>query len=117
MPARPVSANPTNAAQPTEPAGPLVDPGGFPADRPVDLLDGILFDLLAGGGQYVGQGVDPQAANCAVATIISRYGSDALLADLPAQAPAAVEATKQAAVDCGLEPAVIDGALLEFSGG
>lgn len=98
-------------------AGPLIDPSGFPAERPTELLDGILFDLLVGGGQYVGQGVDPQAANCAVATIIDRYGSDELLADLPAQVPAAVEATKQAAVDCGLDPAVIDGALVEFSGG
>ena len=68
-------------------------------------------------GTYTGQGVDPQAANCAVGTVIERYGSDALLAELPTQEPAAVEATKQAAIDCGLDPAVIDGALAEFSGG
>ena len=101
----------------TEPAGPLIDPSGFPADRPVEPLNGILFDLLAGGGQYEGQGVDPQAANCAIATVIERYGSEALLAELPAQNPAAIDATKLAATDCGLDPAVIDGALAEFAGG
>jgi hydrophobe/amphiphile efflux-3 (HAE3) family protein len=101
----------------TEPSGSLLDPADFPAERPTELLDGILFDLLVGGGQYVGQGVDPQAANCAVTTVIERYGSDELLADLPQQVPAAVDATKQAAIDCGLDPAVVDGALAEFTGG
>lgn len=107
----------TTTTTTTVPAGPLIDPAGFPAERPAGPLDGILFDLLVGGGTFTGQGVDPQAANCAVATVIERYGADLLLAELPTQAPAAIEATKQAAVDCGLDPVVIDGALTEFSGG
>ena len=99
-----------------EPAGPLLDASTFPEERPVDLLDGILFDLLVGSDQYTGQDVDPQAANCAIATVIERYGADELLAELPQQAPEAVDATTQAAVDCGLDPVVIDDALIEFLG-
>ncbi len=112
----PVVTDDGPATATTAPAGPLIDPTGFPAERPVDVLDGILFDLLVGGGTYEGQGVDPQAANCAVATVIERYGADELLAELPTQAPAAVDATKQAAIDCGLDPVVVDGALVEFGG-
>ena len=45
------------------------------------------------------------------------YGLAELLAGLPAQDPAALEIASQAAIDCGEDPAIIDGALTEFAGG
>ncbi len=102
-----------------DPSGPAIDPSTFPTDRPPDsdLLGSTLFDLLVGGSGRVGQGVDPAAANCTIQTASERFGVAELTNGLITADPAALDAARGAAADCGLDPAVVDGGLAEFSGG
>ena len=105
--------------EPTAPgAEPEIDLSGFSEDRPTDLVQGTVFDLLVGGGDndYVGQGIEPRAANCAIETTIADHGETTLTL-LAAGDPIAVANVKLSVVKCGLAPEVVDGAALEFSGG
>jgi len=114
----PTTVEGEEAPETTEPAGPAIDPAQFSGERPTDgILKPTLFDLLVGGGDYVGQGVDPQTANCTIETAVERFGEDELLLGLPGQDQPAIETVTQAAIDCGLDASVVDGALAEFLGG
>ncbi len=96
----------------TVPDGPLIDPGGFPAERPVDPIQGILWDLLTD------QGVEGNAANCAISTLFTRISQEELLTLVgPPLAPEAVELVTQASLDCGIDQASIDAAITQFNGG
>ncbi len=77
-----------------------------------------MFDLLVGGGDnnYVGQGVEPQAANCAIETTIADHG-DTTLTLLAAGDATAVANVKSSVVKCGLAVEIVDGAAAEFLGG
>jgi len=107
-------------APPTTEAPPAVDPGDYPPDRPTngELLDTTLYDLLVGGGDnnYVGQGVDGQAANCIIDQFIDGRDRNVLIGGLLGGDPTTLDEARQAAVDCGEDPAVVDGALEEFNG-
>jgi len=104
-----------DAAPPTEPE---IDLSGFSEERPTDLVQGTVFDLLVGGGDsnYVGQDVEPRAANCAIETTIEDHG-DTTLTLLAAGDPTAVANVKLSVAKCGIAPELVDGAALEFSGG
>lgn len=100
------------------PAEPEIDLSGFSDERPTDLVQGTVFDLLVGGGDnsYVGQEIEPMAANCAIETTVADHG-DTTLTLLAAGDPAAIVNVKSSVAKCGIEPEVVDGAALEFSGG
>lgn len=95
-----------------------IDVSGFSADRPIDLVPGTVFDLLVGGGDngYVGQGVDPMVANCAIDTTIVDHG-DTTLVLLATGDPAAIANVKTSVAKCGVAPDLVDGAAAEFAGG
>jgi hypothetical protein len=100
------------------PAEPEFDLSGFSEERPTDLVQGTVFDLLVGGGDnnYEGQGIEPAAANCAIETTIADFG-DTTLTLLAAGDPVAVANVKLSVATCGIAPELVDGAALEFSGG
>ena len=96
---------------PEEPAGPAIDPSGFPAERPVDPIQGVLFDLLTD------QGVEGNAANCAISTLFTRISAEELLALVgPPLADQAVELVTQSSLDCGIDQESIDAAITQFNG-
>ena len=97
----------------TVPDGPLIDPEGFPTDPPTEgIVAPILFGLLAD------QNVEPNVANCAIATLLVRVDEATLLGlGLADGAPEAVEPVVQAAIDCGIPQETIDAALDAFLGG
>lgn len=105
----------TVAPEPEEPAGPEIDPSGFSADPPTDPIQEIVFNLLVGGGGFVGQGLDPMVANCAIETTLGD-NDPTIFTLLAAQDPAAVEAVKTSSAKCGVDPAVVDAAVVEFGG-
>lgn len=99
---------PTTPPPPGEsvPAGPAIDPSGFPTDRPTGAIAGILFDRLTE------QGVAPNVARCAVDTLFSRYDEPTLLGlGIATLEPAALEPAYQAALDCGIPRPTIDAAI------
>ena len=109
---------PAAEAQAPDEAEPEIDLSGFSAERPTDPVQGTVFDLLVGGGDadYVGQEIEPMAANCAIETTIADHG-DTTLTLLAAGDPTAVANVKSSVEKCGLGPEVVDGAAAEFSGG
>jgi hydrophobe/amphiphile efflux-3 (HAE3) family protein len=100
------------------PAESEVDLSGFSEDRPTELVPGTVFDLLVGGGDndYVGQEIEPRAANCAIETTIEDHG-DTTLTLLAAGDPIAVANVKLSVAKCGIAPELVDGAAEEFAGG
>jgi hypothetical protein len=96
----------------TEPAGPLIDPSGFPTERPTSFVSGFLFDLL------VDQGVEPNVANCAISTLFTRITEEELLAIVgPPLGQEAADLVTQASLDCGIDQEQIDAAITQFNGG
>ena len=100
------------------PAEPEIDLSGFSEERPTELVPGTVFDLLVGGGDndYVGQEIEPQAANCAIETTIEDHG-DLTLTLLATGDPIAVANVKLSVAKCGIAPELVDGAAEEFAGG
>ena len=86
--------------------------------KPTELVPGTVFDLLVGGGDndYVGQEIEPQAANCAIETTIEDHG-DLTLTLLATGDPIAVANVKLSVAKCGIAPELVDGAAEEFAGG
>lgn len=106
----------TVAAEPEEPAGPEIDPSGFSTDPPSDPIQATVFNLLVGGGGFTGQGLEPMLANCAIETTLAD-NDETIFTLLAAQDAAAIAAVKESSARCGVEPTVVDDALIEFSGG
>ena len=109
-------APPASDAPAATAAGPEIDPSTFGTERPADAVQGIVFDLLVGGGGYAGQGVDPAAANCGIETTVAD-GGPTVLTLLAGGDPGAIEQVKASVARCGLAPEVVDGALAEYTGG
>ncbi len=97
----------------TEPAGPLIDPSGFPTEPPTEgIVAPILFGLLTD------QGVEPNVANCAITTLLERFDEPTLLGlGLAEATPESVAPVSQAAIDCGIAQETVDAAILAFTGG
>jgi hydrophobe/amphiphile efflux-3 (HAE3) family protein len=115
-PLPPVEEPPVEEAAP--PAEPEIDLSGFSEERPTDLVPGTVFDLLVGGGDnnYVGQDIEPRAANCAIETTIADHG-DTTLTLLAAADETAIANVKLSVVKCGILAEVVDGAAAEFAAG
>ena len=97
---------PSTEAAPTTAAGPAVDPSGFPSERNPDAIGGVLYDLL------VDQGVAGNVANCAIETAFEVADSDTLVAMgliIGEDEPLAI--VRQAAADCGISEAQVEGAI------
>ncbi|MGA9278019.1 MMPL family transporter, partial [Ilumatobacter sp.] len=101
-------------AEGAESAAPEIDPSGFSADRPTDVVQGTVFDLMVGGGEYEGQGLDPMVANCGIETTVADHGETTLTL-LAGGDPTATENVKVSVLKCGIQPEVVDAALAEFS--
>ena len=119
--AEPTESAPATSAAPdttstTVPAGPEIDPSGFTAERPADPILGTVFDLLVGGGDYTGQGIDPMVANCSIETTLADNDENVFTL-LAGGDPGAIAATKESSEKCGVDPAVVDAAVAEFQGG
>ncbi len=94
------------------PVGPLIDPTPFGTDRPEGLIESVLFDLFAG------QDVEPNVANCAIETLLTRTTTDELIAlGVATVEPEAVALINQAALDCGIDQSAIDAAIEVQRGG
>ncbi len=114
----PPVVEPTVEEEAAPPAEPEIDLSGFSDERPTDLVQGTVFDLLVGGGDnnYVGQEIEPMAANCAIETTVADHGETTLTL-LAAGDATAIANVKSSVAKCGIAPEVVDGAALEFSGG
>ncbi|MDX2379500.1 MAG: MMPL family transporter [Acidimicrobiia bacterium] len=101
----------TTIAGETVPDGPLIDPSGFPTERPESFVSGVLFDLLTDNG------VEPNVANCAITTLFTRITEEELLTMVgPPLEQAAVDLVTQASLDCGIDQETIDAAIADFNG-
>lgn len=91
----------------TEPAGPEVDPAGFPDAPPEGTAVGpVLWQLL------VDQGVPGNQANCAVQTAYSITDEQTLLAmGLADGNPEALEVLREGSRQCGIPDETVDAAI------
>src|SRR5690606_35248470 len=96
---------------PAGPAGPAVDPSGFPVERPGTAIAGVLVDLLTA------QGVAPNVANCAISTAYETASEEQLTQmGIAAGNPEALAIVTQGALDCGIPQATVDAAIASFFG-
>jgi hydrophobe/amphiphile efflux-3 (HAE3) family protein len=106
----PTTLPPTTVPGDTVPEGPVIDPSTFGTDRPTGLVGGILFDELTAVG------VAPNVANCAIESVpggVENIDTAAVLGGDDAAAQPVV----QAALDCGIDQATVDGVLTSLRGG
>ena len=104
---------PSTEAPPTTEGGPLIDPTGFPDTAPPGAFGPALFALLTD------QGVAGNAAHCTIVTAFERFpgGETALVPQLLASDPAALDEVKQAGADCGVDADQLDAAIAVGTGG
>lgn len=104
---------PGETAPPTvAPAGPKVDPSGFPTDPPAGAIAPLLFQRLTE------QGVEPNVANCAISTAFETADETTLIGMGIAEAnPEALAIVIQGGLDCGIPQDVIDAAIAAQFGG
>jgi hypothetical protein len=97
----------TEAPPSTEPAGPLIDPSGFPDEPPAGAIAPALHTLLTS------RGVAANVATCAVQTAYDRAGGETelLALGLTDGNPDALAIVVQASVDCGVPSDVIEDAI------
>ena len=90
----------------TAPTGALVDPSGFPTEPPVGPISSILFNVL------IGQGVEPNVANCAISTALLTADENELVAlGIADGSPEALGIVIQGGLDCGIPQETIDAAI------
>ncbi|MEO6571921.1 MAG: MMPL family transporter, partial [Ilumatobacteraceae bacterium] len=104
---------PPAATTPAVPAGPVVDPSGFPSEAPPGAVAPILYGLLTD------QGVAGNVAHCAIVTAYAAAGDEnALVAlGLVEGSEAALTIVRQAAADCGITPEQTEAAIAQQFGG
>ncbi|MDJ0770133.1 MAG: MMPL family transporter [Ilumatobacter sp.] len=109
----PPSTESTAAPETTEPAGPAIDPAGFPDTAPETTFGPALHDLLTA------EGVAGNAAHCTIVTAFERFegGEAALVPLLLASDPAALDVVIQAGTDCGVDRTQLDAAIAAGTGG
>ncbi len=112
LPTTTTTTPPTTVPPTTVPGqtGPVIDPSTFGTERPTSAVGGVLFDELTA------QGVPPNQANCAIESVpggIDSVDAGAVIGGDDAAAAPVV----QAALDCGIDQAVIDATLASIRGG
>ena len=113
--ALPTTTTTTTTTLPPDPdAEPeVIDVSQFGTDRPTGLVDGVLWDYLTEAGG------DPQAAVCTGTVLLERISADELLASglVPDFPDEQLVPVVQAGLDCGIDQATIDAAVVIARGG
>ena len=112
LPTTTTTTPPTTVPPTTVPGqtGPLINPEDFGTERPTSVVGGVLFDEL------VAQGVPANQANCAIESVPGGIDSVDTAAVIGGDDAAAAPVV-QAALDCGIDQAVIDATLTSIRGG
>jgi hydrophobe/amphiphile efflux-3 (HAE3) family protein len=97
----------------TEPAGPEVDPSGFPTEPPTTPIAAILFQRL------LDEGVAPNVANCGITTAYEEVDENGLIEmGIATLEPEPVAVVTRGALKCGITQETIDAAIeAQRSGG